>query len=94
VRDLLRVTVNVTADQRIELLRLGGAKWARGQIDAYTHTPKVVYTRFIRAADLKTVQACVGMYEDMRVQFNELGGSPWLRAILQNSIDARKKNYA
>jgi hypothetical protein len=90
----LRVTVNLTVDQRIELLRLGGAKWARAQIDMHTRLPRAVHTRFIRPADLKTVQACVGMDEHVRAQFNELGASPWLRAILQNSIDERKANRA
>jgi hypothetical protein len=85
----LHVAAYVTPDQRIELLRNGGAKWGRRMIALHTAVQTTLYTRFIRPADSKTVQACIAMSEEERACFNDLGGSHWLRALLQNSIDSR-----
>lgn len=88
------VAVYVTPEQRIELLRNGGAKWGRQMIAQHTAVPIALWVRFVPPAKVKTVQACIRMSEEQRACFNELGGSPWLRALLQNSIDNRRATDA
>ena len=79
-------------EQRIELLRNTGAKWARKTILDHGRRRPNVWTRFVAPHQLDLVQACIRMDEDEIETFNKLGGSPWLRAVLQESIDKRKGN--
>lgn len=82
--------VYVTSEQRIELLRNGGGKWARKTILDHELRNPDVWVKFVAHHQLDIVQACVRMDEDEIAAFNVLGGSPWLRAVLQASIDKRR----
>lgn len=88
----LHVTAYVTSEQRIELLRNGGAKWGRRMIALHTAVPVTLWVRFVRPADTRCVQACIAMSDEERACFNELGGSHWLRAVLQDSVNKRSSN--
>jgi hypothetical protein len=77
----------VTVDQRIQLIRNGGAKWIRKQIAYhYAHHPEI-WIQYVNPDIHKLVQACVRLTDLQREQMKTLGGSSWLRAVLQDSLN-------